>query len=77
MAVVSDAKEADYKRHRSAVCQPVEHDVPMLTAWARLAGCLPTRFLTQATELIRLQEAVSAAAPVAPVSCKNPRRFIK
>jgi hypothetical protein len=32
IAVVSDVKEADYKRHRSAVCQPVEHDVPMLTA---------------------------------------------
>jgi hypothetical protein len=29
------------------------------------------------SELIRLQEDVSAAAPVAPMSCKNPRRFIK
>jgi hypothetical protein len=32
MEGVSDGKEADYKRRRSAVCQPVEHDVPMLTA---------------------------------------------
>jgi len=39
----------------------------------RLAGLgeVPT------TGLIRLQEAVSAVAPVAPISRKNPRRFIK
>jgi len=38
MAVVSDVKEPTTNATASAVCQPVEHDVPMLTAWARLAA---------------------------------------